>query len=109
MRLRPRAKAALDILADVCGLLFFGLLLWQGINEAQFSLQIGESTDGLIRFPLYPARITLALGTALFFVLLALDVVVAARPMTDGTADAVHIATLHADLPDDHHSSNQHI
>src|SRR3546814_16135249 len=91
MRLRPRAKAALDILADLCGLLFFGLLLWQGINEAQFSLQIGESTDGLIRFPLYPARITLALGPALFIVRLALDVVVDARHLIDGTEAEVAI------------------
>ncbi|HEY9567099.1 MAG TPA: TRAP transporter small permease [Thalassobaculum sp.] len=105
MRLRPRAKAALDILADVCGLLFFGLLLWQGINEAQFSLQIGESTDGLIRFPLYPARITLALGTALFIVRLALDVVVDARHLIDGTEAVVPIDPLYADLLDDQNSA----
>src|SRR3546814_4180197 len=105
MRLRPRAKAALDILADVCGLLFFGLLLWQGINEAQFSLQIGESTDGLIRFPLYPARITLALGTALFIVRLALDVVVDAPHLIDGTEAVAPIDPLYAELLDDQNSA----
>ena len=97
-RLPARGKAALDILADLCGLLFFGLLLWQGINEAEFSMQIGEATDGLIRFPLYPARIILAVGTALLLVRLALDVVVDARHLIDGTQAEVPVDPLYADL-----------
>jgi TRAP-type C4-dicarboxylate transport system permease small subunit len=68
-------QAALDVLAGLCGLVFFGLLLWQAWMEAEYSLQIGESTDGLIRFPLYPARIVLAAGTGLLVLRLALDVI----------------------------------
>jgi TRAP-type C4-dicarboxylate transport system permease small subunit len=74
-RAGPRMQAAMDVLAGVCGLIFFGLLLWQAIGEAQYSLQIHEATVGLIRFPLYPARIVLAAGTALLILRLALDVV----------------------------------
>jgi TRAP-type mannitol/chloroaromatic compound transport system permease small subunit len=73
-RMGPRVQAALDVLAGLCGLVFFGLLLWQAWLEAQYSLQIGEATDGLIRFPLYPARIVLAAGTGLVMLRLALDV-----------------------------------
>jgi len=40
--LRPRARAAADVLADAAGLVFFGLLLWQATNEAQYSYQINE-------------------------------------------------------------------
>lgn len=69
----PRAKAAMDVFAGLCALLFFGLLLWQAYDEAIFSMQIGEATVGLIRFPLYPARWILVAGTALMIVRLALD------------------------------------
>jgi TRAP-type C4-dicarboxylate transport system permease small subunit len=74
-RMGPRVQAALDVFAGLCGILFFGLLLWQAWMEAEYSLQIGEATDGLIRFPLYPARIVLAAGTGLLVLRLALDVV----------------------------------
>ena len=74
-RMGPRVQAALDVLAGLCGLVFFGLLLWQAWLEAAYSLQIGEATDGLIRFPLYPARIVLAAGTGLLVLRLALDVI----------------------------------
>ena len=97
-RLPARGKAALYILADLCGLLFFGLLLWQAINEAQFSMQIGEATDGLIRFPLYPARIILAVGTGLLIARLALDVLVDTRHLIDGTQAEVPVDPLYADL-----------
>ena len=97
-RLPPRGKAMLDILADAAGLLFFGLLLWQAINEAEFSMQIGEATDGLIRFPLYPARIILAVGTGLMIVRLVLDVLVDARHLIDGTVAEVPVDPLFADL-----------
>lgn len=70
-----RAKAAMDVLASICALIFFGLLLWQGYDEAVFSTRIGEATVGIIRFPLYPARWILVAGTALMLLRLALDLV----------------------------------
>jgi len=74
LRMPPRMQAALDVLAALCGLLFFGLLLWQSWNEALYSYQIGEATVGLIRFPLWPARFVLAAGTALMIARLVLDI-----------------------------------
>lgn len=75
LRMPPRVQAALDVFASLCGIVFFGLLLWQATNEALYSLQIREATVGLIRFPLYPARFVLAAGTGLLVLRLALDVV----------------------------------
>ncbi len=72
----PRLRAAMDVITDVAAIIFFSLLLWQAVLEAQYSLQIGEATVGLIRFPLWPARITLAAGTALVIVRLVLDLLV---------------------------------
>lgn len=71
----PRGKAAMDVLACVCAIIFFSLMLWQGYDEAMFSMQIGEATVGLIRFPLYPARWILVAGTALMILRLVLDLI----------------------------------
>jgi TRAP-type C4-dicarboxylate transport system permease small subunit len=75
LRTPPRMQAALDVFAALCGVVFFGLLLWQALNEALYSYQIGEATVGLIRFPLWPARFVLAAGTALLIARLVLDII----------------------------------
>ncbi|MEM9146216.1 MAG: TRAP transporter small permease [Pseudomonadota bacterium] len=72
----PRTQAAMDVIADLAALVFFGLLLWQAVLEAQYSLQIGEATVGLIRIPLWPARIVLAVGTGLLILQLLVDLVI---------------------------------
>ncbi|WP_420394301.1 TRAP transporter small permease subunit [Acuticoccus sp.] len=72
----PRARAAMDVVTDLAALAFFGLLLWQAVLEARYSIRIGEATVGLIRFPLWPARVILCAGTLLMIVRLALDLVV---------------------------------
>jgi len=72
-RANGRVQAAMDVFAGLMGILFFSLLLWQAINEALFSLQIDESTFGLIRIPLWPARIVPAAGTALMILQLLID------------------------------------
>ncbi|HKK29528.1 MAG TPA: TRAP transporter small permease [Alphaproteobacteria bacterium] len=80
----PRTQAAMDVFANLMALLFFSLLLWQAINEAMFSLQINESTFGLIRIPLWPARIMLAAGTALLLLQLLVDLVTDSRRLIEG-------------------------
>jgi TRAP-type C4-dicarboxylate transport system permease small subunit len=72
----PRMRAGMDVVTDIAAIIFFSLILWQGFLEAQYSLQIGEATSGLIRFPLWPARMTLVLGTALVILRLSLDLIV---------------------------------
>lgn len=74
-RMGPRTQAAMDVCADLAALLFFSLLLWQAINEAIVSVELNEATVGLIRFPLYPARIILAAGTALLILRLIIDLI----------------------------------
>lgn len=80
----PHARAAMDVIADICALIFFSLLLWQSINEAQYSLQIGEATVGLIRFPLWPARFTICAGTALMILRLVLDLIIDLKRIRTG-------------------------
>jgi TRAP-type C4-dicarboxylate transport system permease small subunit len=72
----PKMQAVMDVVTDIAAIIFFSLLMWQGLLEAQYSLQIGEATSGLIRFPLWPARFTLVAGTGLITLRLILDAIV---------------------------------
>ncbi|MFY0614073.1 MAG: TRAP transporter small permease [Hyphomicrobiaceae bacterium] len=83
-RVGPRVQAAMDVATDLAAIVFFGLLFWQAVNEVKISLEIGESTVGLIRFPLYPARIILAAGAGLLIVRLVLDTLVDIRRVSTG-------------------------
>ena len=71
----PRVQAAMDVVADLVAIVFFGLLFWQAVNEAAFSWQIDESADGLIRFPLYPAGWILVAGVGFLIAQLVLDLI----------------------------------
>ena len=83
-RMGPRGRAVMDVFADLAALLFFSLLLWQAINEALLSIQLKESTVGLIRFPLYPARVILAAGTGLLILRLLIDLLQDLRRVQTG-------------------------
>jgi TRAP-type mannitol/chloroaromatic compound transport system permease small subunit len=65
---------------------FFGVLVWQGYNEAIYSLEIKEATMGTVRFPLYPARLLLVVGCALLLVQLTLDLIQDCIQMVNGQA-----------------------
>lgn len=71
----PRIRAVMDVITDLAAIIFFGLILSEAIKEAQYSLQIGEATVGLIRFPLWPARFILAAGCALMIIQLVLHLI----------------------------------
>jgi TRAP-type C4-dicarboxylate transport system permease small subunit len=71
----PRAQAAMDVFADIAGIIFFGLLTWQAIIEGITSWNIREIADGLIQFPLYPARWILVAGAGLLIAQLMVDLV----------------------------------
>ena len=73
IRMGPRVQAAMDVFTDLCAILFFSLMMWQGYHEAVYSMDIGEATVGLIRFPLWPARIMLVVGCGLLVLRLVFD------------------------------------
>lgn len=80
----PRGKAMADFFTHLIAFLYFALMAWEGINEAQYSWQIGEATMGTIRFPLFPARCLLVAGTVLLLLQLVVDLVEDARRVTSG-------------------------
>ena len=87
-RVGPRAQGLMDVFSDLMALVFFGLLFWQASFEAMFSWSIDESTFGLIRIPLWPARFILAGGTALLIIQLLYDLVIDVQKVLSG---GVHV------------------
>jgi TRAP-type mannitol/chloroaromatic compound transport system permease small subunit len=71
----PRIKSFMDAVTHILAFIFFALLGWQSISELRYSWEMREATMGAIRFPLYPARLLLTVGTALLIAQLALDVI----------------------------------
>jgi TRAP-type C4-dicarboxylate transport system permease small subunit len=69
----PRVRAALDAVTHLIALIYFGFLFWLGAQEAIYSWGISEATMGTVRFPLFPARLILAIGCALLLLQLVLD------------------------------------
>jgi TRAP-type mannitol/chloroaromatic compound transport system permease small subunit len=72
----PRMQSFMEATTHFFALLYFALLAWQGFHELLYSWEIREATMGTIRFPLYPARLLLFIGTALLLVQLGLDLIV---------------------------------
>lgn len=73
--MNARTKSFMDLTTHIVGFAFFALLAWQGLGELRYSWEIREATMGTVRFPLYPARFLLLLGTSLLLVQLALDTI----------------------------------
>lgn len=71
----PRGKSFMEAFTHLFAFVYFALLAWQGFNEVLYSWEIREATMGTVRFPLYPARFLLFIGTALLLVQLALDLI----------------------------------
>jgi len=75
----PRARAALDAVAALAALAFFGLVFWQGVGVAEFSWRIKESTMSVVRIPIYPAKFAILLGAGMTMLQLLVDLVASTR------------------------------
>ena len=72
-RLGPRGRAAFGALADVASMLAFALIAWYGWRAGITATAIGEFTSGQIPFPIWPAKLCLAVGASLAVVQCAVD------------------------------------
>lgn len=71
--LSPGARQACLAFGDLCTLVLFSMIAWYAWKSAAHSLSVGEFKSGLISFPLWPARITLAIGASLMLLQAAVD------------------------------------
>jgi TRAP-type C4-dicarboxylate transport system permease small subunit len=63
-RLVPSKQTKLALINYILTMFFFFIIAWQGWVYGLHSLKIGEYESGLIRFPVYPAKLALALGAS---------------------------------------------
>lgn len=64
-RMPPRLKRLSELLGVLCGLTFYGFVAVGAIHLAIDSWQARERAVALIPFPIYPAKIAVAVGAAM--------------------------------------------
>ncbi len=70
-----RVQITFDILGHVMCLVIFSIITWQSGLYAQKAWTMGEYTPGLIKYPLWPARWAIPIGSALFCLRYILDII----------------------------------
>ena len=58
-------KRLSELLGLLCGITFYSFVAWGAIHLAMDSWQAGERAVALIPFPIYPAKIAVAVGAAM--------------------------------------------
>lgn len=74
-------KLRLGLVSYILGLVVFSLMTWQGWMSFVDSWKIREATDGLIRFPIYPAKLAIPLGCFLLSLRFLADVIDTVRDL----------------------------
>lgn len=86
-RMSPRLQLKFEAFNYFLSAVFFFLLTWQGWRFGLESLRVGEYESGLIAFPVYPAKLLLALGLTLMTLQCLRDLVVAFKNIFNPEAD----------------------
>lgn len=81
------ARKGLEILHHTLSAVLFGAIGWFGWRAALHSFAVDEFVAGLINYPIWPARLTLAFGASLMAVQCLLDIAAVFSPRFS-TADA---------------------
>lgn len=97
-KLPPRAAAIVNGLGLLVVVVVVGWMVWVTADRALASFEVKEFRFGLVRVPVWPARITIAVGLAAYFIELVfrlLDDIQTARgkgsgPVVDDGVDAGH-------------------
>ena len=64
-RLSPRAQAVLLIVGHIICIFVFAIITWQSGFRAWVAWSTGQTREGLISFPLWPAKSMIPIGTGL--------------------------------------------
>lgn len=69
----PRARLICEVITYLLGFILFALITWQSLASAIQAWKIGETTFGLILFPLFPAKVLVPIGCFIVCLRLILD------------------------------------
>jgi TRAP-type C4-dicarboxylate transport system permease small subunit len=67
-KLAHRKRLAIEALSELCSLALYSCIAWYGVQAAWTSVQVGEFSAGLIKLPVWPAKLALAAGAVLMCV-----------------------------------------
>jgi len=74
-RLSPRTRLLCELISCFLGLILFSLITWQGIKSSAYSWKINEITFGVIKFPLFPSKAIIPVGSLLLCLRFILDII----------------------------------
>ena len=78
-RMPARGRWLVDVLTLVLMTLYFSAIAWKGWSKALESWRIGEYSAGLVQFPIYPARFSLAIGVTTAVICCVLNLIQGGR------------------------------
>jgi TRAP-type C4-dicarboxylate transport system permease small subunit len=64
-RLPLATQRSISLLSNLLGLIFFGLIAWQGWLLAWESMRVQEYAQGAVQIPVFPSKIAFAIGMSL--------------------------------------------
>jgi TRAP-type C4-dicarboxylate transport system permease small subunit len=75
LRLSPRIRAILDIVASSLGFLLYATIVYQGFIWSWTSWQVGDYVAGLVNIPRWPSQFVVPIGAAILCLQFIVDVV----------------------------------
>ncbi len=93
-RLPPAGRKFFELLQHLLSAGMWGLIAWYGWKAGVHSVSVGEYAPGLIKFPVWPARLILGFGATLMTVQCLFDLLAVLNQRFDAT-DMEH----HTDMP----------
>jgi TRAP-type C4-dicarboxylate transport system permease small subunit len=75
-RMSPKTQTVFNILSYVICLFTFSIITWQAGYRAWIAFDTGQLREGLVRYPLWPAKLMIPIGTGLLCLRLIRDIIV---------------------------------
>ena len=74
-RLNPRWRRYVEIVVLAMVVIAFTLVLWRSGDAAYTAWHIGEARSGLIKYPVWPAKVLVPIGISVLWLRLVVDLV----------------------------------
>jgi len=73
-RLSPTTRLLCEVISYFLGLILFSLITWQGVKSSVYAWKINEITFGVIKFPLFPSKVIIPIGSFILCLRFVLDI-----------------------------------
>ena len=94
-----KTKQVLEIISYLLGILSFSLLFWLTLKYALYSFESREYAMGVIPFPIYVAKIAVAIGILLFIIQVIFDLINAVKSLRESNGELVESASSELPIP----------